>query len=363
MASLAKVLRKAGFLNPVAMNLQKFIDKQNQRSNQAQFNELMQTAFGEIMKSGTEEGESTFTPGETTSRMSDLLPRLGTRTGDAPTGGAVDDPNQPGINILDQPEDEILGDVTKRTPDEQRMNVQQSQFDALLEMSKLEGLDPAKRTEGQQLLELLGKSVTPKQVGKTYKSVALGSDLFEIGDDGSIKLIREGTQKAKVEKSIGSYTGEDGRHHITLYDPETQTTREIISENKVRPPRGLKIDFPKPEKWKNFGSVMNGIYYKTDDLGNIVETNEQEQKVLRELAQNKVLGNMLPNATNFLKNRIWNVWNRENMSQIDFEEEINQGIDAGEISPEEAQDLLDYNAFRPFLYDDLIETVERNPEE
>ncbi len=65
MASLAKVLRKAGYLNPVALTLQKFIDKQNQRSNQAQFNELMQTAVGEIMKSGTEQTEAppTFTPG------------------------------------------------------------------------------------------------------------------------------------------------------------------------------------------------------------------------------------------------------------------------------------------------------------
>ena len=213
------------------------------------------------------------------------------------------------------------------------------------------------------MLELVGKSVTPKQVGKTYKSVAVGSDLFEIGDDGSIKIIREGTPKAKTEKSIGSYTDASGKHRITLYDPETQTTREIISDKKVRPPRGLKIEFPKPEKWKNFGSVMNGIYYKTDDLGNIVETTEQEQKVLRELAQTKVLGNILPQAITFMKTRIWNAWNRENMSQLDFEEEINQGINAGELSPEEAQDLLDYNAFRPFLYDDLVETVDRNPEE
>jgi hypothetical protein len=51
------------------------------------------------------------------------------------------------------------------------------------------------------------------------------------------------------------------------------------------------------------------------------------------------------------------------MSQEDFEIEIEQGLNAGEISAEEAQDLLDYNAFRPFLYDVLIETVIRNPEE
>ncbi len=351
MASLAKVLRKAGYLNPTAMNLQKFIDNQNQRSNQAQFNELMQTAVGEIMKSGTEqtEGEPTFTPGS--------------RLGEDFTQTAVD-PTSPDA-ISEVPDDMILGDITDRdrTPDEQRMNVQQSQLDALMKMSQLEGLDPSKFTQAQRLLQLAGKSVTPKQVGKEYKSVSTGSDLFEISDDGSIKLIRPGTQKAKTEKSIGSYTGDDGKHHITLYDPETQTTREIVSDKKVRPPRGLKIDFPEPDKWRNFGSVMNGIYYKTDQDGNIVETTPQEQKILRELAQNKVLGNILPGAISFMQQRIWNAWNRENMSQVDYEEEVLQGVESGELSPEEAQDLIDYNQFRPFLYDDLIETVERNPEE
>lgn len=351
MASLRKVLEKAGYLDPVALNLQKFIDAQNQRSNQTQFNELMQTAIGEIMKSGTEQTEAppTFTPG---SRLGEDLSQ------------PIVDPTSPEA-ISEVPEDMILGDITdrERTPDEQRMNIQQSQFDALMKVSNIEGLDPSKFSQAQQLLKLVGKSVTPKQVGKTYKSVAIGSDLIEIDDDGNIKVVRPGTQRAKTEKSIGSYTDKDGKHRITLYDPETQTTREIISDKKVRPPRGLTIDFPEPDKWRNFGSVMNGIYYKVDEDGNILETTPQEQKILRKLAQNKVLGNLLPGSISFMQQRIWNAWNRENMSQVDFEEEINQGLDSGELSPEEAQDLIDYNQFRPFLYDDLIETVQRNPEE
>lgn len=353
MASLRKVLLKAGNLNPTALNLQKFIDKQNQRSNQAQFNELMHKAVGEIMRSGTEqtEEESFFTPGN--------------RLGEDLSQSITDDPTQPGIGINEVPEDEILGDITdrQRTPDEQRMNIQKSQFDALLKASQIEGLDPEIFKTGAGLLDLLGDSKTPRGVGREYKSVALGSDLIEISDDGTITVVRPGTQKAKTERSIGSYTGKDGNHYITLYDPETQTTREIKSEKKVRPPRGLKIDFPKPDKWRNFGSVMNGIYYKTDADGNILETTPQEQKLLRDLAQNKVLGNLLPNAISFMQQRIWNAWDRENMSQVDFEEEVNQGLNSGELSPEEAQDLIDYNQFRPFLYDDLIETVERNPEE
>lgn len=377
MASLRKVLLKAGYLNTTALNLQKFIDKQNQRSNQTKFNELMQTAFDEMMRSGTEEGESTFVSG-TDSRMNDFLPP---DRGSLPPGDPADPElaqqlikekglrppgtQPPDIHIEDPP-DEILGDLRKRTPDEQRMNIQQSQFNALFKASQIPDLDPSKFTQAQQLLGLFGKSVTPgkvQKVQKEYKSVAIGSDLIEISDDGSIKIVRPGSVQAKTEKSIGSYTDKDGKNRITLYDPETQTTREIISDKTVRPPRGLKIEFPKPEKWRNFGSVINGIYYKTDEDGNILETTPQEQKILRDLAQNKVLGNILPGAIDFLKKDIWDAWNRENMSQEDFEEEISQGLNAGEISPEEAQDLLDYNAFRPFLYDVLIETVERNPEE
>lgn len=351
MASLRKVLEKAGYLNPTAINLQKFIDKQNQRSNQTQFNELMQTAVGEIMRSGTEQTEepSFFTPGN---RLGEDLSQT------------LVNPTSPEA-IDEVPDDLILGDITdrQRTPDEQRMNIQKSQFDALLKASQIEGLDPEIFRTGAGLLDLLGESKTPQGVGREYKSVALGSDLIEISDDGTITVVRPGTQKAKTERSLGSYTDKSGKHRITLYDPETQTTREIVSEKKVRPPRGLKIDFPEPDKWRNFGSVMNGIYYKTDQDGNILETTPQEQKILRDLAQNKVLGNILPGAISFMQQRIWNAWNRENMSQTDFEEEIKQGLDSGELSPEEAQDLIDYNQFRPFLYDDLIETVERNPEE
>jgi hypothetical protein len=361
MPSIGEALRERGYLSDVAGNIQLFIDKLNKKADQDEFNKLMTSAITDIQKTYSDEEEPTFISGQPQSRLGDLLPRLGTREG------------QPPVEQEELPEDLLLGDVTGRrfgtlSEDEQRMKIQKTIAETLMKSGQLEDLDPSKITQGTQILDLFGKAVTPKKKTKELKQIDPQKDLYEIDQDGNFTLVKPGKTESKY-KSVGSYTGKDGFHYTKMYDPVSGKTYEVKSENKVRPPRGLKIDFPEPDKWKEFGSVLNYIEYKEEldqygvATGQVIETTEAEKKQRRQIAQNKALGNMEPGAVDFMRTDIWNAWNRENMSQEDFEIEIEQGLNAGEISAEEAQDLLDYNAFRPFLYDVLIETVIRNPEE
>jgi len=368
MGSLRKSLEKAGYLNPLATGLQEFIRKRREEADQDAFNQIMNQAVTNIRKTYSEQPEEdiSFMPNAQT-RLGDFIPQLGMQL---PTqqGGVVDDPTKKGIDILDEPEDLILGDVKGRkygtlTADEQRMKIQRSIADALMQSSQLKNLKPGMLERGTQLLDIFGKGYTPEKITKEFKQFDPTKDLFEIDSEGNIKMIQEGVQQRK-DKTIGSYIGKDGYHYTKLYDPITGTVQEIKSDQPVRPPKGttIKIDYPEPQKWKDFGSVINMISYKTDKDGNLVETTPQEKKQLYEVAQNMALGNMLPGSVDFMRTRIWNAWNRENMSQADFEAEIEEGLLSGELSAEEAQDLLDYNEFRPFIYDELIESVKATEE-
>lgn len=361
--SITKSLERAGYLKPLSGGFKSFMEKLNKTADQDEFNRLMGSAIEEIKATYSGQDESTFTSGQPQSRMGDLLPRLGTRQGEFEQGGAIDDPNRPGINILDQPEDEILGDVTGRrfgtiTEDEQRMQIQRKIADTLIKGSGLKNLDPSKLTQGTSILDLVGQSVTPRKLTSELKQFDVGKDLYEIDEDGNFSLVRPGKRIGK-EKSIGTYTGKDGFHYTKMYDPETGLTYELKSENKVRPQKGLKINYPKSEKWKDFGSIINFIEFKQDPNTKLmVPTTELEKKQNREIAQNQALGTMLPGAVNFVREKIWGDWGgRQNMSLDDFEAEILEGIDDGQLSAEDARDLLDYNQFRPFIYDALIDNV------
>lgn len=374
---LRKSLEKAGYLNPLAQGFQTFLQKRREEADQEEFNKIMSEAITGIRKSYSEQPEENISwiPGGS-SRLSDLKPPPPRPEipGEDPadTNLAVESgykPKQPDIPIED-PEIQMLGDVKGRkygtlTADEQRMEIQKQIANALIKGSNLKHLDPSKLTQGTTIMDLLGKAYTPEKITKDFKQFDTEKDLYEIDSEGNIKLVKPGMQQDK-SKNIGSYTGADGYHYIQMYDPITGTTKEVRSTNKVRPPKGttVKIDYPKPEKWKDFGSVINMIHYKEDpETNEISERTPEEQKVYREIAQNTALGNILPGAIDFMRTRIWNSWNRENMSQADFEAEIAEGLESGELSAEEAQDLLDYNEFRPYLYDELINSYKATEEE
>lgn len=360
--SIAKSLRKAGHLGQFSGGLKEFVDMLKSDADQDEFNKLMTSAMDEIQSTYAGEDEPTYEP----SRLQDLKK--------LPEPGDPDprdfDPNAPPEIQIGEPEDMILGDVTGRkygtmTADEQRMKIQRTIVDHLIKSGKLKDLDPNKLNQGTAILDLLGKSVTPKQKTSELKSFNPKNDLYEIDDEGNFTLVKEGEKDSKF-KSVGSYTGKDGYNYTKMWDPETESIREVKSDKPVRPPKGttVKIDYPEPEKWKDMGSIMNFIEYKEDPItGLLVATTEEEKKQNRKIAQSRVFSKVEPQAITFMQQRIWNAWNRENMSQADFESEVEEGIISGELSPEGAQDLLDYNQFRPYLYDELIETVKVNPEE
>ena len=375
MGSLRKSLEKAGYLNPIALGFQEFLKKRREGADQDQFNQIMSEAINKIRQSYSQQPEDdmSWVPGGKT-RLADLQPKPPQRPelppGDpADTNLAMEEGYRPNIPT-EEPEMQMLGDVSGRkygsmTADEQRMRIQQSIADALIKASQLKNLPEGKLAQGTSILDITGKGYTPKQTNKDLKQFDTKKDLYEIDDDGNFKLISKGIPESN-EKSIGSYTGKDGYSYTKLYDPVTKTIREVKSEKPVRPPKGttVKIEYPKPEKWKDFGSVINMITYKEDPTtGELSERTPAEQKQYREVGQNIALGNMLPGAVDFMRSRIWNTWNRENLSQADFEAEVEEGLISGELSAEEAQDLLDYNQFRPFLYDTLIESTKVEGEE
>jgi len=359
LGSLSKALKKSDNLSGLIGGLKSFIDKSKKKKDQDVFNKLMQDAIQNIKTTYSEQPENNLSilPDPKSQLGKDLRPP-------APTDPKV----RPEIPVNEQPADFILGDANqgkRLSPDEQRMNIQKQIAETMIKAGQLKNLNPNDLKTGLNILDLIGKSITPKPKTSTLKQFDPAKDLYEIDDNGNITLKKEGTPISK-KKSIGSYTGADGLHHIQLYDPESDTVQDITSKTKVRPPRtpaGTTIKFPKAEKWKDIGSIINSIKYKINPVTqDIVENTPQEQKIAREIGKNKALGNMLPGAIDFMRTRIFNTWGRENLSQADFEAEILDGINDGELDPKEAQDLLDFNQFRPYLYDQLTETKKAKPE-
>lgn len=359
MPRIAESLRNAGYLQNLTDAIGQLIQKGRAKEDQNQYNQMMMQAADQIRKNYSTQPEETAQfmnlpngvnlPAKSKLGV-DLLQQL-KPTQDKTMGVTSSD--------IEEPQDLVLGDATgakygtMSREDQNRRNLE-ILANTLLKSNEFKNINQGDVSKGKNALELLMEAYSTPE--KKLRQFDPEKDIYEIDSNGNLKIKQKGTpqKNVKAEKSIGSYTGADGKHYITLYDPNSQTTREIASEQKVRPPKGTTIKMPKPEKWKDLGAYINSIYYKTDPKTNkIVETTPEEQQVLMKQVRNISMSNMLPGAIDWYKKEIVQKWNADNISQADFEREIEESLIAGELTAEEAQDLIDYNSLRPLLHDQL----------
>lgn len=379
MPSLREALQGAGYLQPLAEGIQRLLKKDKNDENQQQYNSLMQNALDSLRKTYSTQPEDNITwnseapipPPQSTLGEKLLAPKSNKMDMSDDPGnitGVNVKPKAPDINI-DQPDFQTLGDVAGRkygdSEDKQRMAQDQILADFMMKAGNLKNLDPEKLKQGIELIKQQGKAYTPKEPKIKHVQFDPYKPTYTEDEHGNLKLEIPAEKKPVVDKtkSLGSYLGSDGYHHLMLID-NSGNMKDVKSDFKVKPPKGTVINFkpPKSEKWRDFGTYINSIDYKEDpETGKIVPTTPEERKVAREIAKNKALGNMLPRAINWYNTEIKNKWGAENISMADFEKEIQESYEAGELSPDEAQDLLDMNQYRPYLFDMLRETA-RNVE-
>lgn len=126
-----------------------------------------------------------------------------------------------------------------------------------------------------------------------------------------------------------------------------------FGENFHAPPSvtNVKIDMPKPEKWKEFGNLITSAKETqfTDSDGKVQDKSEQEINQAWNKAKNNFYSNMNPNAYAFYKSRFKDV-GKENIDNATYLQTIKEGLANDQLTADDAQDLIDASAYRSDLF-------------
>jgi hypothetical protein len=186
-------------------------------------------------------------------------------------------------------------------------------------------------------------------------------------------IIRKGT--AKIEKPDSRYertaTFNVGGKPIIRGLIKGTDQWEDLGEQYYQPQKSpvIKIDMPKPEKWKDFGDLITEARSRTivDKDGKPVQLTQDEINYNWNRAKNRFLSNLLPNAKRWFEKNILTDQEvksggktfKRKMTKISDREYYNKladAVESGELTMEEAQDLDDANAYRQDLYGEKIKT-------
>lgn len=103
----------------------------------------------------------------------------------------------------------------------------------------------------------------------------------------------------------------------------------------------------KEEKWKGMGNLIAQM--KDPAL-----KNEKDKAYYADKARREAYDNLVPSAKKWydenIKGKSNKSWGREDMSNADFIAEANEALKNGDITVEAHQDLLDFAAYRPDLW-------------
>lgn len=359
--SIAKSLRRSNNGRNIADNITAYIERMNQKKDQKDFNRFMSEAMSKMRSTLSGDQEPNFGDQQNvksfsgTTAMNDLIPKSVVNN----TVSKTQDP----LYKVDQPKEQKAPTVRQMlTNDEKRMKGDLVLSDFMNKVSGLKNVDPDKLNMFLKSVELYKSGMTPREKKTELKSFDPKNDIYKVDDSGNIQLYKQGEKDFQQQtKTIGSYIGKDNYHYTKMIDNNGKII-EVKSENPVRPQKSntIVIKPPKSEKWNDFGAYINSIDFKTDEFGNITKRNPQERKIALEVARNEAKSTLLPRALNWYQTEIVTKWGAENISQEDFETELEESYLNGELSQEESQDLLDYNQYRPFLFDVMRETSRKN---
>lgn len=337
--SIAKSLQKAGYLSTGLEGLKKFLNSLAESERQKQLQEAGIESYNKLKSIFAP--EPTWEETQSQSPIQKLLP-INQQQDFNKTG----EPPLPPVPI-DEPSLQLMPDYKSR---DQMVNEANSVYaDYFNKITQIKGIDTEKAKKEFDLLKMKGGLLTPAApMKKEIKQLDPDKTTVKVDDYGNIEVISKGEPKKKYT-TLGSYVNEEG-YEVTILQDAEGNIQERKSENKVRKPAGtnVRIEMPKPEKWKEFGKAMNMIMYKQDENGNLVPRPENEQAKYREVALNFAKSNLTPEALNWYNNEILSKekWGREDISSYDFLEEVKQAIQRGEITPEAAQDLIDFDPYR-----------------
>lgn len=330
---IAKSLQKAGYLSLGAEGLGKFLRSLKEQQQEEELAKISNETYQGLKNVYAPEPTWTQDNSQQLPGVSLLKPQQG-------------EPPLPPINI-DSPEYQILPDLYDKEKAQTETNKLYSDY--LNKITSIKGIDPDKVKRSLELLKLKGELLKPiekEKVKKDIKEIDPKKKVIRVDDYGNVEVIQEGKPDTKMT-SVTSYVSADGYKVAVMQDDEGNL-HEIKSKEKVRSDSpNIKIEMPKPEKWKEFGKAMNMILYKQDENGNLIpRTDPKEKSQAQQIALNYAKSNLLPEALAWHNNEIVGKWSREDLTSYDYLKEIKGSLERGEISPEAAQDLVDFNTYR-----------------
>jgi len=256
--------------------------------------------------------------------------------------------------------DEVLGDYIPR---QERLNKSEdigNDFTIDQIMNPSEHIDAGRiNVLGNQLQSNANRLKPPKTTVSERDPL---KRYVERDDLGNEKVIQEAGEKTKPFDIEGSVKNSATKTYWTYNKQNGQWEDTKIAYDPNEGKTTVKIDMPKPEKWKEFGKVISDAKAKyifgIDSEGRYKDPkSESEINQDFDRAKNQFLSTLLPNA------KIWfedNIKGHEQISDQTYLQKVYDAVSKDEITIEEGQDLVDANAYRGDLYGEK-NTIFTNP--
>lgn len=211
-----------------------------------------------------------------------------------------------------------------------------------------EGLQKAQALSGI----LQSKANWNKPFDPSMMTLQEGSQVYYRDTEGNLKKIAENPKDFAAREALKpSYDLQKGRngHLIAINSKNPKDTYDTGIEYK--PDKGTTVNINnkagKEEKWKGMGNLIAQM--KDPAL-----KNEKDKAYYADKARREAYDNLVPSAKKWydenIKGKSNKSWGREDMSNADFIAEANEALKNGDITVEAHQDLLDFAAYRPDLW-------------
>lgn len=206
-------------------------------------------------------------------------------------------------------------------------------------------------------------SITENPDGTTQvKPLYEGPEDWKLGPDGAYYYNSKGENKSNPEYKQkfdieGSYKNDKTGTYWSFDKNTGQYVDSKIPFDRKEGRTTVNIHQPKAEKWSLFGKLKTELLSpervvpKKDTDDNIIgwqtyQKSDIEKKKDGTTFYNQLIGNLLPGAKTWYEKEIKGKWGRENISNNDFLDEVKESYKKGDITNEEAQDLIDFSAYR-----------------
>lgn len=320
--SIAKALRKANYLSLGAEGLAKFLNK---------------------MRENQREEEIAKTSAETYKKLKELFapePQW-----EEPQTNSISVLSKEGINQeipIEEPSIQIMPDYI--SPQQQISQSRNILADYLDKISSIKGVDPERVSKEFSLMQARENLLKPQQKKYEVKQLDPTKRTVKIDEEGNIISVYEPVPKHKNVTKVGEYVGTDGYKRFVFLNPDgslqevranSRTRYESDGYNKTK-----DIGLP------SIGDIMNMINYKKDEYGNVVQRTPKEIAIYRKIGLNMAKSGLNSEAFNWHNTEILGKWGREDLAFEDYNYEIRQSLDRGEITPEAAEELIAFNIYR-----------------